>query len=73
MFKTNKTHRRKQLFGLENQLSEKMKKKLAQTIFPLFYDSTAKRVRQTKQKKDKENIVFVHKYGIIEPYKRNRR
>jgi hypothetical protein len=36
-------------------------------------DSTAKRVRQTKQKKDKENIVFVHKYGIIEPYKRNRR
>src|SRR6056297_4036966 len=38
MFKTNKTHRRKQLFGLENQLSEMKKKKLAQTIFPLFYD-----------------------------------
>jgi hypothetical protein len=38
MFKTNKTHRRKQLFGLENQLPEKMKKKLAQTIFPLFYE-----------------------------------
>src|SRR6056297_304044 len=38
MFKTNKTHRRKQLFGLENQLSEMKKKKLAQTIFPLFYE-----------------------------------
>lgn len=38
MFKTNKTHRRKQLFGIENQLSEMKKKKLAQTIFPLFYE-----------------------------------
>jgi len=38
MFKTNKSHRRKQLFGLENQLPEKMKKKLEQTLFPLFYE-----------------------------------
>src|SRR6056297_503879 len=38
MFKTNKTHQRKQLFGLENQLPEKMKRKLEQTIYPLFYE-----------------------------------
>ncbi|MFW6263856.1 MAG: transposase [Thermotogota bacterium] len=39
MFKANNTHRRKQLFGLTNQLPEKMKKKLDQTIFPLFYEA----------------------------------
>jgi hypothetical protein len=38
MYKANNTHRRKQLFGLNNQLPEKMKKKLDQTIFPLFYE-----------------------------------
>jgi hypothetical protein len=47
MFKKNDTHKRKQLFGIENRLPEKMKKKLDQTIYPLFYKEVFCRIDES--------------------------
>jgi hypothetical protein len=38
MFKRNESHRQKELFGIENRLPEKMRKRLKGTIYPLFYE-----------------------------------
>ena len=38
MFKKNNSHGQKALFGIENRLPEKMRKRLAETIYPVFYE-----------------------------------
>jgi len=37
MWKKNNKHKQQQMFGINNQLPEKIKKQLGESIFPLFY------------------------------------